>query len=235
MEINCPICHSEIIITNEDLGKKIQCPFCPQQIYIAESSLDDSLADQNQDVMLCSKCGSEQKEDAKFCHSCGHSLTETQPSGSSLTSTINTPQAQATASSHTAPSTAPSEEAKKWAMFVHFSVYFGYLIPVLGWFLAPLIIWQMKKEDPYVDTHGKIVMNWVIHQFSIYAVYAFLFMLSAMLISATQSELVEAITGVLLLTLIIFGIYCFIIPIVGGIKARNDKPWNYPIWVRWLK
>ena len=182
-------------------------------------------------MILCSKCGSEQKEDAKFCHSCGHSLTETQPSGSSLTSTINTPQAQATTSSHTAPSTAPSEEAKKWAMFVHFSVYFGYLIPVLGWFLAPLILWQMKKEDPYVDTHGKIVMNWVIQQT---VIVVFLAILISFLIIIDFKPLGLFIVFVYLPT-IIFGIYCIIIPIIGGIKARNGEPWNYPISKRWLK
>lgn len=53
-------------------------------------------------------------------------------------------------------------EVRQWAMFLHFSLLAGYVVPLAG-LVAPIIIWQVKKADlPELDAHAKIVLNWLI-------------------------------------------------------------------------
>ena len=47
-----------------------------------------------------------------------------------------------------------------YAMVLHLTQFCSWLFPFLG-LVVPLIMWQSKKEDPYVDEQGKVVMNWV--------------------------------------------------------------------------
>lgn len=52
--------------------------------------------------------------------------------------------------------------AKQWAMFLHFSILAGFVIPIAG-LIVPIIIWQIKKTElPEIDAHGKVVANWII-------------------------------------------------------------------------
>ena len=53
-------------------------------------------------------------------------------------------------------------EIRQWSMFLHLSVLTTYIVPLAG-LVAPIVIWQMKKNDsPKLDMHGKIVVNWVL-------------------------------------------------------------------------
>ena len=53
----------------------------------------------------------------------------------------------------------PTEDERTWAMLCHFSAFSGLIFP-LGNFLAPLIIWLIKKEEmPFVEDQGKEVLN----------------------------------------------------------------------------
>ncbi len=49
-------------------------------------------------------------------------------------------------------------EVNQWNMLIHLSQLVGFFIP-LGNVIAPLILWQMKKdEDPRIDQHGCCVL-----------------------------------------------------------------------------
>ena len=103
-------------------------------------------------------------------------------------------------------------QTREWAMILHFSQLAGLVIPVAGW-LAPILIWQLKKQDlPGLDEHGKIVANWLI---------------SALIYLAICIVLILAIVGIPLL--IALGILSIVYPIVGGIKANNGETWKYPL------
>ena len=105
-----------------------------------------------------------------------------------------------------------SQEARKWAMFIHFSQLAGFLIPLAG-LIVPILIWQLKKEDmPEIDIHGKIVTNWIISQL----IYGLIFAILSLLI-----------IGIFLL--IALGIISIIFPIIGGIKASEGNTWKYPL------
>ena len=56
----------------------------------------------------------------------------------------------------------PSRDARKWAMFCHFSAFLGMWFP-FGSLIGPLILWQVKRErDPFIDDQGKEAMNFQI-------------------------------------------------------------------------
>ena len=89
----------------------------------------------------------------------------------------------------------------------------------LGGIVVPIILWQMKKDElPGIDTHGKIVLNWMISSF-IYGVVCFL--------------LFFILIGIPLM--FVLAILCIVFPIIGGIKANNGEVWKYPLSITFLK
>jgi uncharacterized Tic20 family protein len=111
------------------------------------------------------------------------------------------------------------QDARQWAMFLHLSQLAGFtVLPLLG-LLAPIIIWQLKKEQyPSIDEHGKAVVNWII------------------------SELIYGAIGFMLLFVVIgfpilgvLGILGLVFPIIGGIKANNGELWHYPMTITVIK
>jgi uncharacterized Tic20 family protein len=108
--------------------------------------------------------------------------------------------------------------ARQWAMFLHFSLLAGFIVPILG-LIAPIIIWQLKKSDlPEIDAHGKMVVNWIISAV-IYSVICFL--------------LTYIFIGLPLL--FVLAALCVIFPIIGGIKANDGVLWKYPLAIQFLK
>ena len=60
-----------------------------------------------------------------------------------------------------------SVDAKNWAVMSHLSAFVMFLgIPAI---VGPLVTWLVKKEDPYVDYHGKEAVNFNI-SFMIYGI-----------------------------------------------------------------
>ena len=105
-----------------------------------------------------------------------------------------------------------------WAMFIHFSILAGFVIPYVGW-VVPIVLWQMKKNDmPAVDVHGKIVVNWII---------------SALIYSAVCFVLTFIIIGIF--GFMALAIMTLIYAIVGGIKANNGEVWPYPLSLKLIK
>jgi uncharacterized Tic20 family protein len=102
-------------------------------------------------------------------------------------------------------------------MYVHFSgVLFG--LSGVG-FLAPLVLWQLKREElPGIDVHGVNVMNWII-SWIIYGIVAFF--------------LIFVVVGLLILPLLV--ITAIIFPIIGGVKASSGIIWRYPLAIPFLK
>ena len=103
------------------------------------------------------------------------------------------------------------QKNKAYASFMHFSQFAGYIIPFLGMIL-PIVLWQSKKEDPYIDAHGKIITNWIITQI-VYLILAIVF----------------SFLGVDILLLVILGLISIVFTIIGGVKALNGETWKYPI------
>jgi uncharacterized Tic20 family protein len=59
---------------------------------------------------------------------------------------------------------------KTIASLIHLSTFSKYFFP-FGNFIAPLILWTVKKEDPFVNEHGRQALNF---QISIFLYFIFL-------------------------------------------------------------
>jgi len=108
-------------------------------------------------------------------------------------------------------------QCRQWAMFLHFSLLAGFVVPLAG-LVAPVIIWQIKKtEYPELDVHGKIAANWI---------------LSLIVYAVVSALLILVLVGIPLL--IALGVLAVVFPIVGGIKANNGETWKYPLSIQFL-
>jgi len=112
----------------------------------------------------------------------------------------------------------PSKDERTWAMLCHFSAFAGLIFP-FGNFLAPLIIWLIKKEElPFVEDQGKEVLNFQL--------------------SITIYLLISGILCIILIGIpIVIGlvIFCFIITIIAAISANDGKTYRYPMNLRLIK
>ncbi|MBC9786286.1 DUF4870 domain-containing protein [Heliobacterium chlorum] len=113
----------------------------------------------------------------------------------------------------------PSRDERTWAMLCHLSSLLGFIFPVIGQVVAPLVIWLIKKEDmPFVDDQGKESINF---QISI-LIYAFISFLLVFL-------------GVGILLLMFVGFVQFVMTIVASISANDGKQYRYPYIFRLIK
>ena len=112
----------------------------------------------------------------------------------------------------------PTKDERTWAMLCHFSAFAGLIFP-FGNFLAPLIIWLIKKEDlPFIEDQGKEVLNFQI--------------------SMTIYLLISGLLCIILIGIpIVIGlvIFCFIITIIAAISANDGKAYRYPMNLRLIK
>lgn len=119
---------------------------------------------------------------------------------------------------YTASPETVDSESRQWAMFLHFSVLAGFLVP-FGGLIVPILIWQVKKSElPWLDVHGKNIANWII---------------SKLIYFGCCVLLVFAIVGIPML--IVLGICALVFPIIGGIKASSGEVWKYPMAISFFK
>lgn len=111
------------------------------------------------------------------------------------------------------------KDARMWAMFSHLAGLAGYVMPVIGNIVAPLIIWQLKKEDfAFVDEQGKEAVN---------------FQISMVIYGAIASALILVVIGILLLPAVI--ILHIIFLLIAAVKANDGFHYRYPITIRFIK
>ena len=102
-------------------------------------------------------------------------------------------------------------ETNQWAMFIHFSILAGWIVPI-GGLIVPIVLWQIKKDElPGIVPHAHIVLNWIVTSL-VYALICFI--LTFILIG--------------ILGFIALGIATIIFAVIGGIKANEGKVWEYP-------
>ncbi len=126
------------------------------------------------------------------------------------------PQSHPTSSDEVGVITQRERDFRQWAMFLHFSVLLGLVVvPIAGW-IAPIVIWQIKKDEfPEIDEHGRIVVNWMISSF-IYGIVSFF--------------LIFLVIGIPMMAAL--GVVSVVFPLIGGIKANQGEIWPYPLSLR---
>lgn len=110
-----------------------------------------------------------------------------------------------------------SLDQQQYAMFIHLSLLLGLLFPFVG-LIVPLLLWLTKKENSYIDQHGRVVANWLIS----YSIYAFASFLLMFLFIGIPMLVALAICHV-------------VFAVLGGIKAKDGELWNYPMSIKFFK
>jgi len=110
-----------------------------------------------------------------------------------------------------------TKDERTWAMLCHFSAFAGLIFP-FGNFLAPLIIWLIKKEEfPFVEDQGKEVLN---------------FQISMTIYLIGSGILCFILIGIPMV--IGFLIFDVIVTLIGAVKANDGFKYRYPLAIRFI-
>ena len=113
-----------------------------------------------------------------------------------------------------------SQDERHWGTLCHLSVFLGYLIPYVGNFLGPVVIWYTQKDKyPYVVYNAKEALNFQITMLLISLAYI-------LLVFFTHAGLF--LSPVLLILSIGF-------PVWAAIKTAQGTYFRYPISLRLIK
>jgi len=111
------------------------------------------------------------------------------------------------------------KETRYWAMGCHLAGFAIYLFPLFGGLIASLIIWLIKREDsPFIDAHGKAVVN---------------FQLSLVIYGFVSFILAFVVIGILLILALI--VLQIVATINGAVRAQNGEPYKYPLAIQFIK
>lgn len=134
------------------------------------------------------------------------------------------------------------------AFLIHISAFAGYFFP-LGGIIAPLIFWQVKKdESEFLDTHGKEAVNFNLS----FMLYTFIlgltfipFIIGSILRNVNNMDhmhndffwdfpnMFGFIGGISILGLL--GVFRFVLIILAAIKANNGEDYKYPLTIKFIK
>jgi len=113
-----------------------------------------------------------------------------------------------------------SKDSQMWAMICHLAGLAGLIMPAIGNIAAPLVVWQIKKDDdPFIDEQGKEAVNFQISM----TIYGFV---SAVLIPVFC-------TGFFLLATVY--VIDLIFLLIAAVKANNGYHYRYPLTIRFIK
>ena len=112
-----------------------------------------------------------------------------------------------------------SKDARMWAMFCHLGGLAGYVIPIVGNVVAPLIVWQIKKDEfPFVDQQGKEAVN---------------FQISILIYGLAAGLLCLVCVGFVLLPAV--GIFKLVFLLIAAVKTNSGQAYRYPLCIRFIK
>jgi len=134
------------------------------------------------------------------------------------------------------------------AFLIHISALAGYFFP-LGGIIAPLIFWQVKKdESAYLDEHGKAAVNFnlsfLLYTFILGLTFIPFFIRTFMNTFSHLDQMHETfhfhlpsmfglLGGISLIG--ILGIVRFVLIILAAIKANNGEDYKYPLTIKFIK
>ncbi len=119
----------------------------------------------------------------------------------------------------TPPSLMIPKAERDWAMFSHLSTLLSFLgLPLVN-IIAPLVMWQMKKEEmPFGSSQAKECLN---------------FQITATLAILISIPLCFVIIGFLFLIPIV--ILDLVFTIIAAVKANEGVEYRYPLTIRFIK
>ena len=103
-------------------------------------------------------------------------------------------------------------------MLAHATALVGFLVPVAGHIVGPLIIWLAKRQDSSeIDAHGKESIN---------------FQISMLIWNCIAAILILVVIGIPLLVLL--HILNIVFVIIASIQASEGRLYRYPLSIRFI-
>ena len=148
-----------------------------------------------------------------------------------------------------------SENQKSLGAFIHLSTFLKYFFPFANFF-APLLLWTLNKDKPFVNEHGRQAINFqlsiLLYMIFIGIIFIPFFMVFALdfvsLIDAVDHTvhvlryqdiknlsgyiLLISLAGLLLAGLFIFELYAVI---SATMHATKGKLYKYPLSIQFIK
>ena len=139
--------------------------------------------------------------------------------GSQWTSHVQAPAGPAT----TPPAfPQPRPDSRNWAMAAHLSALIG-LIVGFG-FLGPLVVYLVRRDDPYVRAHAAEALNFNLSVLIYALIGGFVLVI-----------LIILIVGLLLIPVAIAAFVAWIVLVVlAGVKASRGEAYRYPVTIRFV-
>jgi len=123
-----------------------------------------------------------------------------------------------------------SKNESSSAFLIHISAFASYFFP-LGGVIAPLIFWQVKKdESAYLDEQGKEAVNFNLS----FLLYTFILGLSIFSTSFFHFPNFFGIFGGISVV-VILGIVRFVLIIQAALKVNNNEYYKYPLTIQFIK
>ncbi|MFD0975981.1 DUF4870 domain-containing protein [Salinimicrobium gaetbulicola] len=142
---------------------------------------------------------------------------------------------------------------KTVAAFIHLSTFSQLFFP-LGNFIFPLIFWMAKKNDPFVDEHGKQALNFQISLY-LYSVFLIAIAIAGIILlglntsiedpfyldhhfnfSGNLPEAAPIVTYVMIMLLLLLSLFVLNIYAVisATIKAFEGEYYKYPLTINFI-
>lgn len=116
------------------------------------------------------------------------------------------------------------------AFLIHISALASYIFP-FGGVIAPLIIWQVKKDESnYIDEQGKAAVNFNLS----FALYSFVAGFTAFSTFFFHFPNFIGLFGSVSLVAII-SIIRLVLIIMAAIKVNNNEYFKYPLTIQFIK
>ncbi len=115
--------------------------------------------------------------------------------------------------------TSTSSSVRTWCVLAHATALVGFLVPLAGHIVGPLVIWLAKRADSAeIDAHGKESLN---------------FQLSMLIYNLIAAVLCLVLIGFFILA--ILHILNIVFVIIASIQASEGKVYRYPLAIRLIK
>jgi len=112
-----------------------------------------------------------------------------------------------------------SKEERTFGMLCHLIAFAGFVVPIIGSILGPLVVWLVKKDEmPFVDDQGKESINF---QITVFIGFVLSFILMFVFIG--------------FFLMIALAIFDLVMVIIAAMQANEGVRYRYPFSLRFIK
>lgn len=117
------------------------------------------------------------------------------------------------------PDAPPGESERTWGMLAHLSAFAGFLLPLAGIVIGPLVVWLAKRDrSAFVAAHAREALN---------------FNITVLCGALVCLVLALVLIGVLLAAALF--IAWLVLTLVAAIRASEGEPYSYPFSLRLVR